>query len=468
MAEEAPASIPRDRWPALLLLCAATLMTVLDETVVSVALPSIQRDLGFSTANLSWVVNGYLVAFGGLLLLAGRVGDLIGRRQVLLTGIALFTAASVLCGVAPTAGWLVAGRFLQGTGGAFAASVALGMVVRLFDAPGERARAIGIYSFTASIGASTGFFLGGVITDLASWRWAFFINVPVGVLVVLLGRRMLAADAGDGWRSGADVSGAALLVGGVSLTLLAVIDDGLRLLGIPAALLLAGFVGRQLTAATPLIPLAALRSRAVVGANLAFALLVGAMFGFQFMVTLYFQRVLGYSPAQAGFGVLPVAGGIAVVSLLVFPALSRRIDPRLLIVPGLIGLAAGMGLLIAAPVGGGYAAHVLPSLVLFAVGGGITLPATMTVAMSEVEPSTAGVASGLINTSQQVGGAIGLAALASLAATRTATQTAAGASASAALVSGIHLAWTVGTGLLVVAIVVAALTLVRPPRSRVR
>ncbi|MDQ8046811.1 MAG: MFS transporter, partial [Patulibacter sp.] len=255
MSETTHASIPRDRLPALLLLCAATLMTVLDETVVSVALPSIQRDLHIGTANLSWVVNGYLVAFGGLLLFAGRVGDLIGRRRVLLAGLALFTAASVPCGVAPSAGWLVGGRFLQGVGGALAASVALGMVVALFDEAALRTRAIGLYAFTSSIGASSGLFLGGVITDVASWRWVFLVNVPIGIAVVLLGARRLPREPGSGTRCDADASGAVLLVGGLTLLLLAVVDDGLRGLGLAAAVFLAGFVLRQRTAATPLLPL---------------------------------------------------------------------------------------------------------------------------------------------------------------------------------------------------------------------
>jgi EmrB/QacA subfamily drug resistance transporter len=453
-------SIPRDRLPALVVLCAATLMTVLDETVVSVALPSIQRDLGFATANLSWVVNAYLVAFGGLLLFAGRVGDLIGRKRVLVAGLALFVAASVICGVAPAAGWLVAGRFLQGVGGALAASVALGMVVSLFDDPAQQARAIGIYAFVSSVGAASGLFLGGVITDIASWRWVFFINVPIGLITVLFGRRLLVGERGPGLGAGADASGAALLVSGLMLGIVAVVDERVRLLGIAAVVLLALFALRQVKAATPLIPIRVLRSRVVVGANVTFALLVGAMFGFQFMVTLYFQRVLGYSPAQAGLGVFPVAGGIGFISMVVFPRLAARFGPRLLLVPGLVALTAGMALLTQAPVDGQYLTDVFPSIVLFGVGGGLTLPAVMTIAMSNVAPDTAGATSGLINTSQQVGGAVGLAVIAALAASHSAAATADGAATPAALVSGFHLGWTVGSGLLLAALLVAAWTLV--------
>jgi MFS family permease len=315
MLRPAAASIPRDRRLALALLCAATLMTIVDETVVSVALPTIQRDLGFATSKLSWVVNAYLIAFGGLLLLAGRIGDLVGRRSVLLAGLSLFVAASVLCGVAPSAPWLVAARFVQGAGGALAAAVALGMVVALFDDPRQQARAIGVYSFVGASGASIGLFLGGLITDAAGWRWVFFINVPFGIATVLAGRRVLARDSGPGLREGADVAGAALLVIGLMLSIVAIVDGAARGLAVPAAALLGAFAVRQATGARPLIALEVLRSRLVVGANAAYALLVGAMFGFQFLITLYFQHVVGYSPAQAGLGVLPVALGIGAMSL---------------------------------------------------------------------------------------------------------------------------------------------------------
>jgi EmrB/QacA subfamily drug resistance transporter len=455
-------SIPRNRRLPLALLCAATLMTIVDETVVSVALPTIQRDLGFATSELSWVVNAYLIAFGGLLLLAGRIGDLVGRRSVLLAGLSLFVAASALCGVAPSAPWLVATRFLQGAGGALAAAVALGMVVALFDEPRQQARAIGFYSFVGASGASIGLFLGGLITDVAGWRWVFFINVPFGVATVLAGRRVLARDTGPGLREGADVTGAALLVTGLMLAIVAIVDGAARELVLPAAALLAGFAARQATAARPLIALDALRSRVVVGANVAHALLVGAMFGFQFLVTLYFQRVLGYSPAQAGLGVLPVALGIGAMSLLVFPRIAARFGARAALLPGLLAIAAGLALLSRTPVDGRYLTDVAPSIVLFALGGGLTLPAIMTIAMSGATPQTAGLASGLINTSQQVGGALGLAILASLAAARAGDLANGGAAPDAALVGGFHLAWAVGASFVVVALALAVVVLRAP------
>ena len=466
MPRPAAVPIPRDRRLALALLCAATLMTIVDETVVSVALPTIQRDLGFATSDLSWVVNAYLIAFGGLLLLAGRIGDLVGRRSVLLAGLSLFVAASVLCGVAPSAQWLVAARFVQGAGGALAASVALGMVVALFDDPRQRARAIGVYSFVGASGASIGLFLGGLITDAAGWRWVFFINVPFGIATVLAGRRVLARETGPGLREGADVAGAALLVTGLMLAIVAIVDGAARGLAVPAAALLAAFAVRQATAARPLIALEVLRSRVVVGANAAHALLVGAMFGFQFLVTLYFQRVLGYSPAQAGLGVLPVALGIGAMSLLVFPRINARFGARAALLPGLLAIAAGLALLSRVPVDGRYLTDVAPSIALFAVGGGLTLPAIMTIAMSGATPETAGLASGLINTSQQVGGALGLAILASLAAGRAGDLAGAGAAPDAALVGGFQLAWSVAACFVVAALALAVVAL-RAPRPAV-
>ena len=337
------------------------------------------------------------------------------------------------------------------------------MVVALFDDPRQQARAIGVYSFVGASGASIGLFLGGLITDAAGWRWVFFINVPFGIATVIAGRRVLARETGPGLREGADVAGAALLVTGLMLAIVAIVDAAARGLAVPAAALLAAFAVRQATAARPLIALEVLRSRLVVGANAAHALLVGAMFGFQFLVTLYFQRVLGYSPAQAGLGVLPVALGIGAMSLLVFPRINARFGARAALLPGLLAIAAGLALLSRVPVDGRYLSDVAPSIALFAVGGGLTLPAIMTIAMSGATPETAGLASGLINTSQQVGGALGLAILASLAAGRAGDLASAGAAPDAALVGGFHLAWSVGACFVLAAMALAVVAL-RAPR----
>jgi EmrB/QacA subfamily drug resistance transporter len=463
MTAAARPAIPRSQRLALAVVCAATLMTIVDETVVSVALPSIQRDLGFAAADLSWVVNAYLISFGGLLLLAGRIGDLVGRSRVLLIGLSLFVAASALCGAAPSAATLVAARFVQGAGAALAGAVALGMVVALFDDPRLRTRAIGIYSFVGASGASIGVFCGGVITDLAGWRWAFFINVPIGLLTIALGRRVLAAEGGPGLRQGADLMSALLLVAGVMLAIVAIVDDRVRGVGVVAIALVTLFVRRQATARRPLLPLAVLRSRVVAGANAVHALMVGAMFGFQFLITLYFQRVLGYTPVQAGLGVLPVAAGIGAMSLLVFPRVEQRFGARLALLPGLLAIAGGLALLTRVPIHGAYLADVAPSIALFAVGCGLTLPGVMSIAMAGATPQTAGVASGLINTSQQVGGALGLAILAALAATRTDHLRADGVSDAAALVGGFQLAWGVAAGFVLAALAVVVIA-VRDPR----
>jgi EmrB/QacA subfamily drug resistance transporter len=455
-------TISGKRLAALVVLCAATMMTVLDETVANVAIPSIQRDLGFDAHQLSWVVNGYLVSFGSLLLLAGRIGDLIGRRRVLLGGLATFTATSLACGLAPTAGVLVLARFAQGAGAALASSVALGMIVSLFDEPAPRARAIGIYAFMASAGASAGLFLGGVVTDLAGWRWAFFLNVPVGLVMLLLGIRVLHREAGTGLRAGADYPGSILLVSGVAATILAVVDPGRRLMAVPAGVLLVGFVARQVRARRPLLPVAVLRSRPVLGANLVLAILGGSMLGFQYMITLYFQNILGYNPAQAGSAILPIAVGIAGLSLFGYPRISQRTGPRALIVPGMLTVAAGMFLLVFAPTHGHYVISVLPSMVLFAIGGGTAIPAIMSTAMSETTPDAAGASSGLLSTSQQVGAAIGLASLSSIAVATTTKLAAHGHSGAAAAIGGYHVGWATGAVLLTAAAGIAAVMMRRP------
>jgi EmrB/QacA subfamily drug resistance transporter len=449
------------RLAALAVLCAAALMTVLDETVVNVAVPSIQRDLGFSTHQLSWVVNAYLVTYGSLLLLAGRVGDLLGRRRVLLAGLAVFTTASLGCGLAPTTGALIAARFVQGVGAALASSVALGMVVALFDEPGTRARAIGIYSFMASAGASTGLVLGGIITDVAGWRWAFIVNVPIGVVMLALGLRVLPSESAPGLRGGADYSGGLLLVAGLACALLAIVDPGRRPMAAPAVILLAAFVIRQIRARNPLVPVRVLSARPVVGANLVLAALGGAMLGFQYLATLYLQNVLGYSPAQSGLAIVPIAIGIAVLALGVYPRLSVRTGPRALIVPGMLAVSVGMLLLVFTPVDGHYLTNVLPSMLLFAIGGGTAIPAIMSTAMSETTPADAGASSGLLSTSQQVGSAVGLAVLAALATAETSRAAGRGVGPTRALVDGYHLGWGVGAGLLAASVVIAATTIGR-------
>jgi EmrB/QacA subfamily drug resistance transporter len=453
----------RDRWIALVVLCAGMLMIVLDQTIVNVALPSIQGDLGFTQTGLAWVVNAYLIAFGGLLLLAGRLGDLIGRKRVFLAGLALFTLASLLCGAAQSEEVLVAARFLQGAGGALTSAVILGMIVAMFPDPASQARAIGVYSFVASAGASIGLLAGGVLTDALNWHWIFFVNLPVGIATAFAAWRLLEHEDGIGLARGADVPGAVLVVGALMLGVYTIVGAGdhgwasahTLGLGAVALALLAGFVTRQATARSPLMPLRIFRSRTVVTANVIQALMVAGLFGMFFLGALYLQRVLGYDPLDVGLAFLPVALAIGTLSLGAAARLIVRYGARRTLLPGLALIAAGLALFQRAPVDGDYLTDLLPVMVLLGVGAGIAFPALMTLAMSGATPSDSGLASGLVNTTMQVGGALGLAVLATLSSARTDDLLAAGRPAPHALTDGYHLAFAIGAGLVVAGIVLA-------------
>ena len=457
----------RTRWLALNVLCAGVLMIVLDATIVNVALPSIQDDLGFSQSNLAWVVNAYLIAFGGLLLLAGRLGDLIGRRRIFLSGLGLFTVASLLCGLAGSQEMLIGARFVQGVGGALTSAVILGMIVTMFPEPRERATAIGVYSFVASAGASIGLLAGGVLTQAINWHWIFFVNLPIGIVAAVLAVRLLDRERGIGIGEGADVSGAFLVTAALMLGVYTIVEaadygwGSTHTLGFGAValVLLASFVARQLAAANPLLPLRVLRSRNVSGANLVQVLMVAGLFGMFFLGALYLQRVLGYDAVQIGLAFLPVSVGIGALSLGFSARLNTRFGPRAVLVPGLGLIVAGLALLARAPVDATYVIDVLPSMVLLGVGAGLSFPATMTLAMSGATASDSGLASGLVNTTQQVGGALGLAVLATLATSRTDTLEAGGQDSAAALTGGYHLAFAVGAGLVALAVVLAVTVL---------
>jgi EmrB/QacA subfamily drug resistance transporter len=454
----------RSRWLALYVLCGGMLMIVLDVTIVNVALPSIQEDLGFSQSSLAWVVNAYLIAFGGLLLLAGRLGDLIGQRRVFLAGLAVFTAASLLCAVAQTQGMLIGARFVQGAGGAIASAVILGMIVTMFPEPREQAKAIGVYAFVASAGASIGLLAGGILTEAINWHWIFFINIPIGIATALLAVRLVEDGDGIGLRQGADVPGAVLLTGGLMLgvyTLLGVEEHGwgstqtLVLGGISLALLTA-FVARQARIATPLMPLRLFRSRNVTGANLVMGLLVVGFFGMFFLGALYLQGILGYSPLEVGLAFLPACIVMGALSLGYAERLIMGIGAKPALIAGLIMAGAGLLLFARSPVDASFVTDVLPVMLLLGAGAGTSFPALMTLAMSGATRSDSGLASGLVNTTTQVGGAIGLAVLATLATERTDGLRADGVSADAALNSGYHLAYLIGAALIGIAIVVAA------------
>lgn len=455
------------RWLSLIVLCAGFLMIILDTTIVNVALPSIQRDLGFSQAGLAWVVNAYLIAYGGLMLLAGRLGDLIGRKRVFLSGLALFTAASLLCGASVSQPMLVAARFGQGVGGAASSAVILGMIVTLFPEPGERARAIGVFSFVAAAGGAIGLLAGGLITQAISWHWIFFVNLPIGVATVVLAARRLESDRGIGLGEGADVVGAVFVTAALMLgvyTIVASTDYGLGSthtlgFGAVALILLAAFVIRQATARHPLLPLRLFLSRNVTGANVIQAWMVAALFGFFFLGPLDLERVLGYGPMAIGLAFLPVTLGMGTLSIGFSARLITRLGARRVLLAGLALMAVGLVLLARGPMHSDYVRDWLLLMVLLGVGAGLSFPALTILAMSGATPSDAGLASGLLNTTAQVGGALGLAVLAALSSNRTRQLLAQGQSTASALSSGDHLAWAIGAGLVVATIVLAATVL---------
>ncbi|HEY3708721.1 MAG TPA: DHA2 family efflux MFS transporter permease subunit [Amycolatopsis sp.] len=464
--------VARSRAVALGVLCAASMMVVLDSSIVAVALPSIQAELGFSAAGLAWVVNAYLVAFGGLLLLSGRLGDLVGRRRVFLAGLVLFTASSLAAGLATNAGVLVAARFAQGVGGALASAVVLGMIVTMYPPGPARARAIGVYSFTQAGGASIGLIAGGALTQALNWHWTFYVNLPIGIAALVLTLLVVEADRGTGLRSGIDTLGAVLVTGGVMLLVFGIAGAGDHgwtagtVLPLAAAIvLLAGFVLRQARARTPLLPLRLLRVRAVAGANLIMVLMVAGFLGFQFVTALYLQKVLGLDALSTGIAFLPTPVVIALCSLWLSDRLSARFSPRAVLVAGLVVVIVAFGLLTQVPVSGSYFVHVLPSLVLMGAGAGTAIPALIGLAMSAASPTDSGVTSGLISTTQQVGGAIGTAVLATVAASHTAGLATAGVEAREALASGYRLAYGFSAGFVVLAAVVAAVVLARRPRA---
>ncbi|GHI88621.1 MFS transporter [Streptomyces xanthophaeus] len=469
-ASAAPRGL-RSRWTALTVLSTGMLMTILDGSIVTVAMPAIQDDLGFTPAGLSWVVNAYLIAFGSLLLLAGRLGDLIGRKRMFLAGTTVFTGASVLAAFAASPGVLIAARFLQGLGSAMASAVGLGILVTLFTAPRERAKAIAVFSFTGAAGASLGQVLGGVLTDALDWHWIFFINLPIGLAALLLARPALPSDQGLGLRAGADVIGAVLVTAGLMLGIYTVVEveqygwTSPHTLGLGALslALLAAFILRQARARTPLVPLRIFRSRTVVGANLVQMLMVAALFSFQILVALYLQKVKGYGAAGTGLAMLPAALVIGAVSLGVSARLNARFGERRVLLAGLALLALALGLLTRLPVDADYVTDLLP-VMLLAAGFGLALPALTTLGMSGSGDGDAGLASGLFNTTQQIGMALGVAVLSTLAASRTESLTDRGATPAEALTGGYHLAFALGAALLLTAITLTA-TLLRPTRT---
>ncbi len=451
------------RWPSLIVLCTGFLLIVVDMTIVNVALPSIQRDLGFSQSGLAWVINAYLIAFGGLLLLAGRMGDLLGRKRVFLVGLAIFVGASVLCGLSFNQPMLIAARFVQGVGGAISSAVILAMIVTLFPEPDEQARAFGVFSFVASAGAAIGLLAGGLITQAVSWHWIFFVNVPIGAVTAIAAARLLARDRGLGIGRGADVLGAVLVTSALMLGVYTIAGSsayGLASVhtiafGTISLILLAAFIVRQALARNPILPLRVFASRNLAVANVVQALMSSAFLGFFFIGSLDLERVLGYGPMEIGLAFLPVAAVMAAFSLRFSAPLIGRFGPVSVLAAGQGVCALALGILAFGPTGATYAIHLMVPLALLGLGGGLSFPALTIIAMSGVRNEEAGLASGVLNTTGQVGGALGLVVLATLAGWRTVNLAAGGVGAAGALAGGYHLAWLVGA-----ATVVLTMTLV--------
>jgi EmrB/QacA subfamily drug resistance transporter len=439
-------------WLALYLLCVGVLMIVLDTTIVNVALPSIRTDLSFSETSLVWVVNAYMVTFGGFLLLGGRLGDLYGQRKLFLLGITLFTLASAACGLANTQVLLIAARAIQGLGGAVVSAVALSLIMNLFTAPQDRAKAMGIYGFVCAGGGSIGVLLGGLLTNAFNWHWIFLVNLPIGVAVYALCVRLLPDARGSAHGEQLDVAGAVTVTSSLMLAVYAIVNGNeagwmsmqtLVLLAVAAALL-ATFIMIESRVQHPLMPLAMFRLRNVATSNVVGMLWAAAMFAWFFISALYMQLVLGYSPLQVGLAFLPANLIMAAFSLGVSAKLVMRFGICLPLATGLLLASAGLGLFALAPVNGNFVAHVLPGMLLLGVGAGMALNPVLLAAMSDVAPSESGLASGMVNTSFMMGGALGLAVLASIAAMRTNNLLASGANAIAALNTGYHLAFFVG------------------------
>jgi EmrB/QacA subfamily drug resistance transporter len=446
--------ITQQRWLALTVLCLGVLMIVLDTTIVNVALPSIKADLKFSETALVWVVNAYMLTFGGFLLLGGRLGDLYGHRRLFLAGIGLFTIASLACGLANSQMLLITARAVQGLGGAVVSAVALSLIMNLFTEPAERAKAMGVYGFVCAGGGSIGVLLGGLLTSLLSWHWIFLVNLPIGLAVALLCLRLLPNTPGHAAGEKLDVAGAVTVTTALMLAVYAIVNGNevgwstVTTLGmlIGAAALMALFLAVQARVQHPLMPLTLFKSRNVSVSNMVAVLWAAAMFAWFFISALYMQLVLGYSPMQVGLAFLPANLIMALFSLGLSAKLVVRWGFRLPLAAGLGVAALGLALFSQAPVDGQFVLHVLPGMVLLGLGAGIAFNPMLLAAMSDVGPAESGLASGVVNTAFMMGGALGLAVLASLASARAANLAQLGTSATAALGGGYQWAFAVGAG----------------------
>lgn len=465
----------RRRWIALAVLCLGQLMMVLDATIVNVALPSIQHDLHFSQGNLTWVLNGYLITFGGFLLLAGRLGDLVGRKKVFLAGLIMFSAASVLCGVASSQGMLIVARLLQGVGGAVASSVILAIIVTEFPGRAEQAKAMGMYAFVSAGGGSIGLLAGGALTQSLDWHWIFFVNVPIGIVAFLLGTALIEENEGIGLSGGVDVLGSILITVSTMLGAFAIVKSteyGLlsaRTLGVGGAslALLGAFLALEARLANPIMPLRILRLRMLIGSSVVRGLLITGMFSAFFLGSLYLERVLGYNAISTGLAFMPLTVAIAVMSMGVAARAVERFGAVNTLTAGLAGIITGLSLLAVQGIHASYFPGLFFAFLALGLGAGASFLPLLTMGMADAPPRDAGLASGIINVSVQLFGAIGLATLGTIATDHTKALSASGHALSSALTGGYHLAYLVGAVCVAFGILAAFLVL-RPPASTVQ
>ena len=464
------------RWLALVVICFGQLMIVLDSTIVNVALPSIQRDLRFTPAELTWVVNAYLITYGSLLLLAGRAGDLIGRKKVFLAGVVLFTAASVLSGFAQSSAELVIARFVQGAGGALSAGVILALIVTGFPKPGERAQAMSVFTFVIAGGGSIGLLAGGLLTEWINWHWIFFINLPIGIATFFAGSALIDETEGIGVGKGVDVWGSVLVTAATVLGIYAIVTTSefgwasAHTVGFVAAAigLLVAFFVLESRLENPILPFRVLRLRSLVGASAARTMLATGMFATFFLGALYLQHVKGYSAFGTGLAFLPATVATGVLSMGISARLMRTFGPRALLIPGLITITTALVLLATSDQHAAYFPTIFGGYLLFGIGGGMSFMPLMTIMMAEVPAADAGIASGVANVTMQVGAAFGLAALGTISADHTKTLTAQGHSVLSALTSGYQLGFSIAAACVAVGLLIVIVVLRSPAHARSR
>jgi len=460
----------RRRWLALVVLCVGQLMIVLDATVVNVALPTIQRELHFSQSSLAWVINAYLITFGGLLLLAGRLGDLIGPKRIFITGLTVFTAASAFCGFSQNQAELIVARFVQGAGAAIVAATILGILVTLFPEPKEKAKAMGVYAFVASAGGSIGLLAGGVLTQALSWHWIFFINIPIGIVTFALGTALIDENVGLGIRAGLDVGGAVLSTGGLMLAIYAIVSSSqygwnsshTLALGGAAIVVLAAFVLLESRLTHPLMPVHVLRSPGLLTSSLVRGLMVVGMYSTFFIGVLYFQRVLGYNSVSTGLAFLPQTLMVAVMSTGITNRIIKRFGPKPTSLAGLGVVAVGLALFVGSGPDTAYFPQIFAAVLLIGFGAAAAFTPLLTIALAGVPAKDAGIGSGIVNVSQQVSGALSVAILGAVSTSHTASLLASGSSTIDALDGGYRLAFIVALISVLVAIVLGAVILRQP------